>query len=247
MIHCLLLDTGDGIVLVDTGWGIRDCTHPSPAVRQFASFVQSALLPEETATQQLAILGYDSADVRHVFLTHLHMDHAGGLPDFPHAIVHASATEIWAFHHPRSLMEWRAYRREHRLHGPRWQSHVPQGFQWFGLEASPPFQVGDTEIVLVPFPGHTRGHCAIAVRLGERWLLHCGDTYGYHRQADPNQPYSHPCGSLVESAVTWGFKMPRRHWLALRYLRTAHGSSVSLFCSHDSHEFEAARERDGSA
>jgi glyoxylase-like metal-dependent hydrolase (beta-lactamase superfamily II) len=101
--------------------------------------------------------------------------------------------------------------------------------------------------VFVPFPGHTRGHCAVAVRHGDRWLLHCGDTYGYYRQSDPNQPYSHPCGSLVELAITWGFKMPRRHWTALRNVREAHSSSVSLFCSHDAHEFEATRSHDGAA
>ena len=34
VIHCLLLKTGDGLVLIDTGWGMVDCTDPSPIVRQ---------------------------------------------------------------------------------------------------------------------------------------------------------------------------------------------------------------------
>ena len=241
VVHCLLVDTGDGVALVDTGWGMRDCTDPSPAVRQFADIVRSALLPEETAIRQLGTLGYSPADVKHIFVTHLHMDHAGGLPDFPEALVHASAGEILAFLHPRSLVEWRAYRPEHRAHGPRWQAHTPRGFQWFGLECAPPIRIGETEFVLVPFEGHTRGHCAVAVRVGDRWLLHCGDAYGYCRQVDPVQPYIHPSGKLMETVTTTAFKMPRRHWLSLRQLREAHGDHVSTFCAHDAHEFEVAQ------
>lgn len=36
---------------------------------------------------------YRIEDVRHIVLTHLDLDHAGGLPDFPHAKVHVHATE----------------------------------------------------------------------------------------------------------------------------------------------------------
>ena len=38
IIHCLLIDTGNGLALVDTGWGTGDCTAPSPVVRHFARF-----------------------------------------------------------------------------------------------------------------------------------------------------------------------------------------------------------------
>jgi glyoxylase-like metal-dependent hydrolase (beta-lactamase superfamily II) len=238
VIHCLLVDSGDGIVLVDTGWGTRDCTAPSPAVRQFADIVGCARNLKETAIRQVEALGYDPAEVKHVFMTHLHMDHAGGLPDFPGAIVHASAVEIEAHLHPRTLSEWRAYRPEHRAHGPKWKEHITKGNQWFGLECAPPVPVGETEFVMIPFAGHTRGHCGVAVRMGDRWQLHCGDVYGYYRQVDPVQPYCHPSGKLMESIVTTGFKMPRRHWLSLRRLLQAHGEMVQTFCGHDAHEYQ---------
>jgi glyoxylase-like metal-dependent hydrolase (beta-lactamase superfamily II) len=167
------------------------------------------------------------------------MDHAGGLPDFPMATVHLLADELEACLHLRTLMERRAYRPEHRAHGPKWQPHRVQGDQWFGLACAPPVRIGEAEFVLLPFTGHTRGHCAVALRIEDRWLLHCGDAYGYYRQADPMQPYRHPSGRLMEWLVTTGFKMPKRHWVRIRQLRQAQGDKIQAFCAHDAHEFKS--------
>jgi hypothetical protein len=65
-----------------------------------------------------------------------------------------------------------------------------------------PVRIGEAEFALIPFTGHTRGHCAVALRLDDRWLLHCGDAYGDYRQANPVQPYKHPNGRLMETIVT---------------------------------------------
>jgi glyoxylase-like metal-dependent hydrolase (beta-lactamase superfamily II) len=239
VIHCLLVDTGDGLVLIDTGWGSRDCTAPSPPVRQFAALVGCPLDLNESAIRQVEARGYDPADVRHIFLTHMHLDHAGGLPDFPAATVHLLADELEACLHPRTLMERYAYRPEHHAHGPRWQAHHLQGDRWFGLPSAPPVRIGEAEFVLIPFKGHTRGHCGVALRLEDRWLLHCGDAYGYHPQVDPVQPYVHPSGRLMEWLVTTAFKMPKRHWLRIRKLMQTHGDEIQPFCAHDAQTFEA--------
>ena len=238
VIHCLLVDTGDGLALVDTGWGRRDCTDPSPGVRQFMDIIGSPRDLNETAVRQVETLGYDRADVEHIFLTHMHLDHAGGLPDFPAATVHIFAAEMEACLHPRTLAEWRAYRPEHREHSPKWQPHTLQGDRWFGMDCTPPMRVGEAEVVMVPFTGHTRGHCGVALRIGDGWLLHCGDVYGYYRQVDLVQPYKHPSGKLMEIIVTMGFKMPRRHWVRVRKLLRAHSDEIQAFCAHDAHELK---------
>ena len=241
VMHCLLVDTGDGLALVDTGWGVRDCIAPSPVVQQFANFIGCPRDVNQTAIRQVESRGYDPAEVKHIFLTHLHLDHAGGLPDFPMATVHLFADELEAFLHPRTLMELYAYRPEHRAHGPRWQPHRVQGDKWFGLDCAPSVRVGEAEFVLLPFTGHTRGHCAVALRIDDGWLLHCGDVYGYYRQADPAQPYRYPNGRLMEQLVTTGFKMPKRNWVRIRKLLKAQGDKIQAFCTHDAHEFELYR------
>ena len=38
----------------------------------------------------------------------------------------------------------------------------------------------DVDVLMVPLPGHSRGHVGVAVNTGSGWLLHCGDAY-FHR------------------------------------------------------------------
>ncbi|HBH16463.1 MAG TPA: MBL fold metallo-hydrolase, partial [Leclercia adecarboxylata] len=47
-----------------------------------------------TARARVEALGFSVADVRHIILTHLDFDHAGGLTDFPHARIHLMQQEI---------------------------------------------------------------------------------------------------------------------------------------------------------
>lgn len=237
VIHCLLIETSEGLVLIDTGWGTQDCIDPSPAVQQFMNITHCSANIDETALRQIKKLGYDRSDLKHILLTHLHLDHAGGLPDFPSATIHVFAPELEAYLHPRTLMERQAYRPEHRAHNPKWQVHRFHGDQWFGLNSLAPFQVGETEFVMIPIVGHTKGHCGVSVRIDEKWLLNCGDVYGYFRQINPWQPYKHPCGRLMEMIITTGFKMPRHNWVCIKNLQREYGDMIQVYCSHDAHEY----------
>ena len=92
--HCLLVEAPASLVLVDTGFGLRDVANPSS---RLSAFFLGMLAPDfreaMTARRQVEALGFDAADVRHIVLTHLDFDHAGGLDDFPGATIHLLQSE----------------------------------------------------------------------------------------------------------------------------------------------------------
>src|SRR6185295_19585908 len=91
--HCLLIETNDGLALVDTGIGLDDIANPPRLGPKWVRQTTPRLDPAETAVRQVEALGYSRDDVRHLLLTHLDRDHAGGIPDFPNAKVHVHRRE----------------------------------------------------------------------------------------------------------------------------------------------------------
>jgi len=178
---CLLVETDQGLVLVDTGLGLHDYKHPSWMVRFLCLIFGIAHDPELAAVRQLTRLGYQPEAVQHIILTHLHFDHAGGLPDFPQAQTHIHRREYEAMQHPRTWIEL-AYDRLDFAHGPHWVFYEQQTAQWLGLDAIRlPFT---PEMYLVPLFGHTRGHCGVAIQDGEGWLFQCADALPTNAQFD---------------------------------------------------------------
>jgi glyoxylase-like metal-dependent hydrolase (beta-lactamase superfamily II) len=235
VMHCVLAETDDGLLLIDTGLGTRDVESPAPFLRLMLALGGAHRSLDETAASQVQSLGYGRDAVRHIILTHFHFDHAGGLPDFPQAQVHIYRGEHEAVTRPRGLAERLPYRVEHWAHGPRWVVHDTTEDKWFGFESTAPVLVGSAEFRLVPLTGHTRGHCAVALRTDWGWLLHCGDAYTFHGEVDPENPRRAPYQRLVRPLfnVSSCFRRIGDHSSRLRALARAHGDQVRLTCSHD--------------
>ena len=94
--HVLLIEAADSLVLVDTGFGTGDVADPKHLGQPFRALVRPIPDLADTALHQIRALGLDPADVRHIAATHLDVDHAGGLPDFPEAEVHVFRPEMEA-------------------------------------------------------------------------------------------------------------------------------------------------------
>jgi glyoxylase-like metal-dependent hydrolase (beta-lactamase superfamily II) len=234
--HCLLVEGAEGLVLLDTGFGSEDIRSPRRLGLAFRGLVRPRLDAAETAAAQISALGFAPGDVRHILTTHLDLDHAGGLSDFPDADVHVFATELQAAMHP-SLRERTRYISAQWAHGPRWVEHGVEGEKWFGFDSVRVLPGSDGEILMIPLPGHTRGHTGIAVRRGEGWLLHCGDAYFHHGEVQ-TPPHCPPGLSAFQMLNQVDGRTRRENRERLRELAARHGDQVELICSHDPHLFE---------
>ena len=239
--HCLLIEAGGSLVLVDTGFGTGDVANPKRLGQPFRVALQPRPSMAETAIRQVEGLGLDPADVRHIVVTHLDLDHAGGLGDFPEAEVHLFGPELAAAKSP-PLLERARYVKAQWAHGPRWAEHEVAGDRWFGFESVRLLEDLDAEIALVPLVGHSIGHTGVAVRSGEGWLLHCGDAYFHHTEVE--SPHSCPAAlRAFQTIVGHDAKARRPNQERLRELAREHRDEVHLFCSHSPVELERERDR----
>jgi glyoxylase-like metal-dependent hydrolase (beta-lactamase superfamily II) len=230
--HCLLVETARGLTLVDTGFGLGDVAEP-PRSAYLRLVTRPRLDPGETAARQVDRLGHARADVTDVVLTHLDLDHAGGLRDFPAARVHVLEGELRAATSPSTLIERFRYVRRHWSHEPDWVTYDSGGGdRWLGLEATRELH-GLPEMALVPLAGHSRGHAGVALRAGDGWLLHAGDAYFARGEVDPNAPPPARGVEAFETTFQVDGAARRRNRRRLSELIAAHGHRLAVFCSHD--------------
>ncbi len=231
--HCLLVEAGEGLVLVDTGYGTGDVADPR-RLGAARHLLGARLDPAQTAVAQVRALGHDPSDVRDILVTHLDLDHAGGLGDFPNATVHLHGTELAAARTRKADAKLR-YRPAHWAHGPRWQEHaVADGEAWKGLPRVRLLEGIGVEIGLIPLPGHTEGHSGYAIDTGDGWLLHAGDAY--LQEGEIATPPTRSRGLTVYHRINSVDEALRReNALALAELARDH-ADVTVFCSHDANE-----------
>jgi glyoxylase-like metal-dependent hydrolase (beta-lactamase superfamily II) len=240
--HCLLIETEQGLVLVDTGFGTRDIAAPRERISPFfLALCNVQLDPERTAIAQLRARGFDPADVRHIVITHLDFDHAGGIEDFPNATVHVAGRERDAALDGRggAFVGRRRYRPQQWDEVIDWRLYpMGGGERWFGFDAVRDLEGLPPEILLVPLVGHTWGHCGVAVDTGAGWLLHAGDAYFYRGEVGSEQTTCPPGMAGYQRLMEVDRAARLGNQARLRRLSIDHAEEVRVFCAHDAVEFE---------
>jgi glyoxylase-like metal-dependent hydrolase (beta-lactamase superfamily II) len=246
--HCLLIETESGLVLVDTGYGTQDIARPRDRLSDFfLALNRPQLRSEETALAQVRRLGFDPNDVRHIVVTHLDFDHAGGIEDFPNARVHVTAREKEVADERKggAFVSRKRYRPQQWDDAASWSLYPFGGGEpWFGFDAVRDLQGLPPEILLIPLAGHTWGHAGIAIQEDDgNWLFYAGDAYFQHGEIQGARrkcpPGMRAYQRLMEVDAAARLANQRR----VRALAQDQGNSVRIFCAHDMTEFEALANR----
>ncbi|MFC4728571.1 MBL fold metallo-hydrolase [Coralloluteibacterium thermophilus] len=243
--HCLLVETPQGLVLVDTGFGLADVRHPRSRLSAFfLTLLSPRFVASMTAIRQIERLGFDPRDVRHIVLTHLDFDHAGGLDDFPHARVHLMRRERDEAVAQRTWLDRQRFRPQQWSSRQGWHVYeAGKGEPWYGFACVRELSGLPPEILMVPLPGHTHGHAGVAVHTGAGWLLLAGDAYFHHREMDYHAPWCTPGLRMYQTLMEKDRGLRLGNQARLRELAHVHGGEVALLCSHDPDEFERAAGR----
>ena len=239
--HCLLIEGGSELVLVDTGFGLQEVANPHSRLSEFfLGLVSPDFREEMTAIRQIERLGFDPLDVRHIVLTHLDFDHAGGLDDFPQARVHMMQAERDYALLQKTWLDRQRYRPQQWGTKQSWEVYHPsEGSAWYGFGRVHSLNGIPDDIALIPLIGHTFGHAGVAVRNeAGKWLFHTGDAYFFHEEMNLDHPHCTPGLQFYQVMMEKDHEARVWNQERLRELRRAHGSEVEIFCSHDVVEFE---------
>ena len=184
-----------GALLVDTG------LHPSVAAKPQANlgrlvtrYARPRLDPEEALPAQLRARGVDPRGIGLVVMTHLHVDHASGMAEFPRATFVVAGAE-WrdATSGERPLL--RGYRPAHYdyVFDYRTIGYDREGIASYATFGRTFDLFGDGSVRLAYTPGHSAGHQSVICHLRERDLVIAGDAIYTHGQLEsaplPPRPF----------------------------------------------------------
>jgi glyoxylase-like metal-dependent hydrolase (beta-lactamase superfamily II) len=169
-----------GDLLIDTG----NSSHFDDEIRSYPfgtwlklRFLAGQLKPESTLPELLRRAGEDPSKLRWAILSHVHLDHAGGLMDLPQLPVLLTGEEL-QFANDGGVQSKGYVIAAHAQKFPRAGApslqFEPKPYETFDESAD---LYKDGSVVVVPLRGHTPGSVGIFVNLSPaRRLFYAGDA-----------------------------------------------------------------------
>ena len=197
-----LLEGDDRLILVDTGLGVEDVNNSRRLIPVQCADAAAARRIVETALRQVADLGFRPDDVRHIVPTHLDLDHAGGMGDFParrSCFRNRASRRI-----DGSSLGGRARYRAVQIASKKWAPVEADGEAWFGFEA---VRAEDSRYARRGAAGPASGSHARPLRrrrqeYQEGWLFHCGDAYFHHSEVTAGGAAAPPGLRFYEALIS---------------------------------------------
>ncbi len=143
-----LIDHPKGLALFDTGMKLDN--WPS----QYRP--DGDQRPDQMIDLQLANIGYKPDDIKYVIMSHLHLDHAGGMPLFPKSTFIVRKSELRAAWWPEAF----------QVHYIFDDYKDTRGFNYMELDDTEAFDVfQDGSVICIDTKGHSQGHQSLVVNL----------------------------------------------------------------------------------
>ncbi len=165
-----------GPILIDTGLHPSCATDVSGNMGRAGKFLYQIRMDHDQALRfQLPARGVESSEIRVVVMTHLHIDHASAVSEFPDATFVIDKRE-WTS--AASGGARRGYHHRQFDHAFDWRllDYGAEPVDSFAGFAQSLDLFGDGSVRLVATPGHTLGHQSVVLRTGRREVLVTGDA-----------------------------------------------------------------------
>jgi len=207
-----LIDHPKGLALFDTGMKLDNWpAHYRPDGDQ---------RPDQMIDLQLANIGYKPDDIKYVIMSHMHLDHAGGMPLFPKSTFIVRKSELRAAWWPEDF----------QVHYIFDDYKDTRGFKFIELDDTEAFDVfQDGSVICIDTKGHSQGHQSLVVNLPNsgRFVL-TADAAAMAEILDEG----------ILPAVTWNAEEALRSVRKVQHMRR---EGATVLMAHDPDQWATTR------